>query len=212
MQALVPCCMPPWHTCIAAPPHHASSPAACPAGALLCGHAGPGAAAAGPGAPGREPARCGGARRCLATRPSAAAAQALCHRVSRFRLASGVGRCMLLRCLGGLVCTSRLRCAAALMHWPLRRLPACWLTLLPGISSPQPAPLHRLRADKRHPVLTPAGLFICSCLSNCPLARPQHVGTGGQCSNLAHERTHARTHARTHVRTQLGLGKARPLG
>lgn len=38
--------------------------------------------------------------------------------------------------------------------------------------------LWRPSADKRHPVLTPADLLIGSCLSNCPLARPQHVGTG----------------------------------
>jgi nucleolar protein 14 len=33
-------------------------------------------------------------------------------------------------------------------------------------------------SDKRHPVLTPAGLLACSCLMHAPLARPRDVAVG----------------------------------
>ncbi|PRW57304.1 Nucleolar 14 [Chlorella sorokiniana] len=59
--------------------------------------------------------------------------------------------------------------------WP----PARVLLLLKLFATVFPA------SDKRHPVLTPAGLLICSCLSNCPLARPQHVGAGLFLASLA---------------------------
>lgn len=39
--------------------------------------------------------------------------------------------------------------------------------------------------DKRHPVLTPASLLACSCLSNCPLARPHQAASGLYLASLA---------------------------
>jgi nucleolar protein 14 len=33
-------------------------------------------------------------------------------------------------------------------------------------------------SDKKHPVLTPASLFVCSALALCPLARPRDVASG----------------------------------
>lgn len=38
--------------------------------------------------------------------------------------------------------------------------------------------------DKRHPVLTPAGVLACSALALCPLARPHHVALGLYLSSL----------------------------
>ncbi|KAL4451742.1 hypothetical protein ABPG75_007404 [Micractinium tetrahymenae] len=59
--------------------------------------------------------------------------------------------------------------------WPAPRV----LLLLKLLATVFPA------SDKRHPVLTPAGLLACSCLSNCPVAKPQHTATGLFLASLA---------------------------
>ncbi len=40
-------------------------------------------------------------------------------------------------------------------------------------------------SDRRHPVLTPAGLLACGCLALCPLARPHQVPLGLFLASLA---------------------------
>ena len=40
-------------------------------------------------------------------------------------------------------------------------------------------------SDRRHPVLTPAGLLACAALANCPVTRPCHVANGLFLASLA---------------------------
>lgn len=79
--------------------------------------------------------------------------------------------------------------------WP----PARTLLLLKLLAAAFPP------SDKRHPVLTPAGLLACACLAHCPRARPSQVASGLFLSSLA---LHLHSQARRFVPEPLGFAVA----